>query len=515
MAGKTINMSKLKQIILLRGSGTPLQTIARSLQLSRNTVKKYLRLIEVKGLPANELLSLSDPALDALFDDPDPADQERLASLIKWFPHFEKELKRTGVTRWTLWGEYRRDHPDGFSYSRFCDHFKQYRISRAASLHFEHEPGDKLFLDFTGKKLSIVDPLTGTVTPLEVYVAVLGYSQLTYVEAVMSQRKEDFIAATENALRYFGGVPKVLIPDNLKSAVTKADNYEPAVNDDFLDFANHYQCAVMPTRSYKPRDKAHVERGVSIAYYRIFAPLRDRIFYTISQLNDAIRDLLQVHNDQPFQKRPVSRRQLFEQNEKGFLKPLAVERYELKKFRFATVMKNGYVQLWEDKHYYSVPYRFIGSKVKIIYTNTQVSIFKSNERIAYHIRSPRQFGHTTVHEHMPSSHQFVSEWNPDKFINWAASIDPVMASYVTKILKSAAYPEATYRSCLGILAMEKKVGRQRLIDAVTRATYFGSYSYNVVKNILLNNLDQSPIEEQSTTPSLPEHENVRGASSYQ
>lgn len=178
-------------------------------------------------------------------------------------------------------------------------------------------------------------------------------------------------------------------------------------------------------------------------------------------------------------------------------------------------MKNGYVQLWEDKLYYSVPYRFIGSKVKIICTSTQISIFKSNERIAYHLRSLRQFGHTTIHEHMPSSHQFISEWNPDKFINWAVSIDPAIAIYVRKILKSAAYPETTYRSCLGVLTMEKKVGRQRLIDAVTRATYYGNYGYTIVKNILVKNLDQTPIDEQPSTPSLPEHENVRGASSYQ
>lgn len=515
MAGKTINMSKLKQIILLRGSGTPLQAIARTLQLSRNTVKKYLRLIEVKGLPDSELLALSDPQLDALFEDPDPGDQERLADLIKWFPHLEKELKRTGVTRWILWGEYRQAHPNGFSYSRFCDHFKQYRVSRAATLHFEYEPGDKLFLDFTGKKLSIVDPTTGQLTLVEVFVAVLGYSQLTYVQAVATQRKEDFIGATERALHYFGGVPRVLIPDNLKSAVTKADKYEPAINDDFLDFANHYQCAVMPTRSYKPRDKAHVERGVNIAYHRIFAPIRDRVFYSLKRLNTAILDLLKVHNEQPFQKRPISRRQLFEQDEKGMLRQLAAERYEFKKLRFATVMKNGYVQLWEDKHYYSVPYRFIGSKVKVIYTNTQVSIFKATERIAYHQRSARQFGHTTVHEHMSSSHQFVSEWNPEKFITWAASIDPVVVNYVKTILKSASYPETTYRSCLGILTLDKKLGRQRLIDAVKRATHFGSYGYKTVHNILLHNLEQAPIDEQTSIPSLPEHENVRGAASYQ
>ena len=227
-----------------------------------------------------------------------------------------------------------------FSYSRFCDHFKQYRISQGGSLRFEYQPGDKLFIDFTGKKLAVIDPLTGEVTEVDVYVAILGYSQLTYVQAVPSQRKEDFIAATENALHYFGGVPQVLIPDNLKSAVTKADKYEAQINSTFLDFANHYGTTVMPARSYKPQDKAHVERAVNMAYSRIFAPLRNRIFHRLGDLNEAISDLLTIHNDKHFQRRPISRRMLFEQEEKHLLGQLAADRYEIKQSKEATVMKN-------------------------------------------------------------------------------------------------------------------------------------------------------------------------------
>src|ERR1700744_723309 len=515
MAGKTIIMSKLKQIIRLRSEGIALQTIARAVSISRNTVKKYLRLIEVKGLDAASLLQMEDNALEALLDDPDPEEQERLAYLEELFPYFERELGRTGVTRWVLWGEYKQQYPAGFSYSRFCAHFSQWKRSRSATLFFEQVPGDKLFIDFTGKKLAIVDPVTGELTEVEVYVAILGYSQLTYVQAVGSQRKEDFIAATENALHFFGGVPKALVPDNLKSAVIKADKYEAELNADFLDFANHYGASVLPARSYKPRDKAHVERAVNIAYSRIFAPLRNQVFYSLASLNAAIAGLLDIHNNKNFQQRPVSRRTLFEQEEKQLLSLLPAERYELKRFKEVTVMKNGYIQLSEDKHYYSVPYRYIGCRVKVIFSATAVAIFYNKERVAYHARSSKRYGHSTIHDHMSSSHRFVSEWTPDKFIGWAAAISPVLRDYITRILETASYPETAYRSCVGILSYERKVGRERLIQAVERATFFGAYSYKIIKKILQSGLDQLAFgEEVPTGQTLPDHANIRGAAAY-
>jgi len=513
MAGKTIIMSKLKQIIRLRGDGVALQTIAKAVDISRNTVKKYLRLIEIRELRREDLLQMSDEELEAMLTDPDPGDEQRLAALSAMFPYMETELGRTGVTRWILWGEYKQKHPDGFSYSRFCDHFKQYKISQSGSLRFDYKPGDKLFIDFTGKKLAIVDPASGELTEVEIYVAILGYSQLTYVQAVASQRKEDFIAATENALHFFGGVPQVLIPDNLKSAVTKADKYEAQINSSFLDFANHYGTAVMPARSYKPQDKAHVERAVNIAYSRIFAPLRNQVFYSLKSLNEAISELLAAHNDKHFQKRPVSRRHLFDQEEKHLLSLLPPDRYEIKQSKEVTVMKNGYIQLC--KHYYSVPYRFIGRKVKVIYSNTQVAVFYNRERIACHRYSTKQLSHSTVHEHMASTHQFVSDWNPDKFTSWAASISPVVKEYITRILQTATYPEQAYRSCVGILSFDKKVGRQRFINAVERATYYGAFNYTMIKKILQCGLDKVAFGDDTSPGPLPVHDNIRGPQAYQ
>jgi len=515
MAGKTIIMSKLKQVVRLRANGVALQTIAKAVDLSRNTVKKYLRLIEVKELNSAELLLMEDIALESLLQDPESQDQARFELLCALFPYFEKELPRTGVTRWVLWGEYRQQHPGGYSYSQFCDHFKHWKISRSGTLHFEHEPADKLFIDFTGKKLPIVDPQTGEVTEVEVYVAILGYSQFTYVQAVASQKKEDFICATENALHFFGGVPRVLVPDNLKSAVHKADKYEAELNQAFMDFANHYSTTVLPARSYKPRDKALVENAVNIAYSRIFAPLRNRVFYNLHSLNQAIAEQLVLHNQRCFQQRPQSRQQLFEQSEKLLLSPLAVERYEIKQFKEVTVMKTGHIQLYEDKHYYSVPYRFIGCKVKIIFSASSVSIFCNKERIAYHRRSSKRHGYSTIKEHLSSTHRFVTEWNPEKFTGWAAGIAPVVKDYITRILDTATYPEQAYRSCVGILSYEKKVGKDRLIKAVERAIFYGAYNYTIIKKILQGGLEQiDPADDIHPAVPLPSHNNIRGPQSY-
>jgi hypothetical protein len=382
-------------------------------------------------------------------------------------------------------------------------------------MHIEQQPGDKLFIDYTGKKLSIIDAQTGELTEVEIYVAILGFSQLTFVQAVFSQRKEDFLQATENALHFFGGVPRVIVPDNLKSAVHKANKYEAELNKAFQDFANHYGTTILPARSYKPRDKALVENAVNIAYSRIFAPLRNEVFYSLTSLNSAIVELLEVHNHQAFQQRPESRMQLFKEQEKHLLCILPSDRYEIKFYKEVTVMQNGHIQIREDKHYYSVPYRFIGRLVKIIYSASKVSIFYNKEQIAYHRRSTVKYRYTTTKDHMSSTHQFVSDWNPDKFLNWANGIAPVVKDYIIQILDKTDYPEQAYRSCVGILSQEKNVGKQRLIKAIERATFFGAFNYTIIKKILDTGLDQMDLTDDSNPQiSIPFHENIRGADHY-
>lgn len=494
MANKTISMEIVKQIKLLSSLGIGKKTIARQLSISKNTVKEYL---------SKEACYIEDSHAEGVV---------KLEHLYEFFPYCKEELSRTGVTRQILWGEYKSKYPDGYSYSRFCELFAGWLKNKEATLHLEQQPGDRMYIDFTGEKLSTVDFLSGEIIPCEVFVSVLGYSGFTFVQACKSQKKEHFLPCIRDTVQFYGGAPKVLIPDNLKSAVDKANVYEPEINRDLLDLGNHYNMAIMPARSRKPRDKAWVERMVGIIYNRIFAPLRNRVFYSIDELNQAIYELLDVHNEQKLQGRDESRKSLFEKYEKEHLQPLPQQPYELKEYQKARAMKNSHVQLHKDRHYYSIPFQYIGQIIKLVYTNTYVSVYCKNERIAYHIRDYREHKYTTVKEHLPTTHQFVSEWNPDKFISWAKGIDPIVEQYIRKVLENKSYPEQTYRSCVGILSFDRKAGRERLVAACRRASEFSSYNYKVIEQIIHNKLDRQTPE--STQNTLPLHENIRGAEYY-
>jgi len=481
-----------KQIEILSSLGYGKKTIARELGVSKNTVKSYLEVSDEKDFDYNT--------------------DSRKEDLHSFFPYCRSELPRKGVTRQILWAEYRNRYPDGYSYSQFCEYLSQWLDRKDVSLHIEQQPGDRMYVDFAGSKMPIADPYTGEIKQVEVFVAVLGYSGKTYVRACESQRKEDFLSCIVRALNYFGGVPKVLIPDNLKSGVDKADRYEAEINKDLLDLGNHYDMAILPTRSVKPRDKAWVERMVQIVYTRIYAPLRNQTFTNLDNLNDAIAEHLEYHNQVPLQGRSESRNVLFDTEEKQHLRTLPHDYWELKEYLQVKVMKNSHVQLHRDRHYYSVPYHYIGQKVKLVYTATYVAVYLSGERIAYHLRDRIPYKYTTVKDHLPSSHQFVSEWNPGKFIEWAGRIHSDVESYIRKVLDNKSYPEQTYRSCVGILSFEKKAGKDRLIAACKRASDFGVYNYKVISQIIGNRLDR--IETKEKQISMPLHENIRGSNYY-
>lgn len=380
-------------------------------------------------------------------------------------------------------------------------------------MHIEHKVGDKMFVDFTGKKLEIVDESTGEINEVEVFVAILGSSQLTYVEAVRSQKKGDWIRANENAFQYFGGATHAITPDCLKSAVTKGNRYEPDINPDYNDFAVHYGTVVIPARPNRPKDKSLVENAVKITYQRIFAPLRDRVFFTLEELNEAIRDLLEEHNNRLMQKMKISRRQLFEETERNALLPLPVERYEFKRFQKAKVQFNYHVYLKEDKHYYSVPYRYKGREIRLIYTDFAVEMFHANIRIARHARNCTPHRYTTATEHMPSHHRFLLEWNPERIMRWAEESGEYVCEAAQSILNSRKHPEQTFKSCLGLISLSKKYGMFRLNQACRRALDFGGCSYRTVSNILEKNLDGVE-EEESVAAILPDHENIRGGEYY-
>jgi transposase len=369
-----------------------------------------------------------------------------------------------------------------------------------------------MFADFTGKKFPLVDRLTGELTEAEVFVALLAASQLTYVEAVANQKKENWIKVNQNAFHYFGGVTLAVVVDNLKSGVTKANKYEPHINPEYYDFAAHYQTVILPARPNEPRDKALVEGAVKIVYAWIFASLRNRIFHTLEELNKAIRQELEIYNDKPMQLLKISRRQLINDIEKDVLKPLPQEKYVIRRFKRLKVQCNYHVLLWEDKHYYSIPYRYRGQRVWLIYTDSSVEIFLKNRRIAFHKRDRTPNGYTTVKEHMPSHHQFASDWNPQRLIRWAQNIGEPVKTMIEHILDQRPHPEQAFKVCLGILNLEKHYPRERLIKACQRALEFHLYSYKGIKNILEKHLEDY---QQESFDLLPLHQNLRGRHYYQ
>ena len=346
-----------------------------------------------------------------------------------------------------------------------------------------------MYIDFAGEKLYLHD-IDGNRLSVEVFVAILGCSQLTYAEAVSSQKKEDLIKVCENALHYFEGVPQVIVPDNLKSAVTKGSKYEAVINTDFACFAEHYSASVIPARAYKPRDKSLVEGAVKLVYKNIYTKLDGRVFHDLDSLNAAIRVGLELHNNTPFSGRDYSRRQQFEEIEREALGKLNPFRYQIKEQAMVTVMKNSHVRLSKDVHYYSVPYQYIGKKVKILYTSHEVEVYFRYELIAKHSRHMRRYQYTTDSKHLASQHQFITEWHPESFLKRATEIDEDVASYIGKVLELKPFPEQAYKSCWGILSFARRVGNERLIDACRWADSFGQYSYRTIEEILYKRLDK-------------------------
>ena len=426
----------------------------------------------------------------------------------------DKELKKKGVTRQLLWVEYKSNAINGVGRSQFNYYFARWKAQVSPTMRMEHKVGDKLYVDFAGDKLSIVDKQTGEIQSVEIFVAILGASQLTYVEAVMSQQKEDFIGACEGALLYYGGVPAAIVPDNLKSAVTKSSKYEPVLNDSFADFAQHYSTTILPARAYKPRDKALVENAVRIIYTRIYTKIRGNDYFTLEEINAAIRVALEEHNNTLLTGRNYSRRQQFEEVERTALGPLPPLRYELKKELYLTVMKNGHVSLNADKHYYSVPYRYIGKKVKLMYSRSVVEIFYHYERIAIHKRLKSPYNYTTDKDHLASAHRFVSDWTPERFLSWASGIHEDVRLYILKILDRKQHPEQAYKSCVGILSFAKKVGNERLTKACQRALGYGIYNYKTIQSILEKGMDKYDEKEDNEHIQMPQHDNIRGEQYY-
>ena len=514
MANKLTDMSKIRKVIQLHNQGKSKLFISKYLGLSRNTVKKYIALYQMLNIDGEDILRKTDVELENLFvGNKEKELSPMLKQVYAFYPYMEKELKKTGVTMISMWEEYISKHPEGLKSTQFCERYKVWAKKVNPVMHMHHKAGDKMFVDYAGKTLKLTDKENGEIKEVQFFVAILGASQYTYAEASMSQKKDDFIASIENALHYFNGVPAAIVPDNLRSAVTKSNRYEPTLNETFLDFSEHYGTTILPARAYKPRDKSLAEGAVKILYQRIYPIINKQEFFDLKTMNRSILELLEAHNNRKLTGRQCSRLQLFNELEKEKLSPLSLEKFEIKQQSFATVMQNGHVLLSADKHYYSVPYQYIRKKVKILFTSNDVEIFYKYNRIAIHRRNPKPYFYTTVKEHLATTHQFITEWTPQRFINWASSIDKSVQQFICQILEKRTHPEQAYKSCMGVLSFEKKVGKERLINACKRALDFKIYNYKIIQKILENGFDQID-DKQFVEQELPKHQNIRGKNYY-
>lgn len=516
MANKITDMNKIRKVIKFHTEGKSKLFISRYLSLSRNTVKKYIALYESLSLSPEVLKSKTDSELETLFAYTKTEEiSPKMQTLLKFFPGMERELSKVGVTIHHMWEKYISQNPDGFKASQFWHHFKIWSKDVKPVMHIQHKSGDKMYVDYAGKTLKIKGKDGEQTQEIQFFVAILGSSQYTYAEASLSQQKADFVQSIENALHFFQGVPAAIVTDNLKSAVIKSNRYEPTINETLADFAEHYETTILPTRAYKPRDKALVEGAVKILYRRIYAFIKESDCGSLESLNHQIRKLLDTHNAKKFTARPYSRKDLFLEDEKKELLPLPQQRFEIKTQSHAKVGQNGHVQLSADKNYYSVPHQYIRKMVKILYTSSSVEIYYKYNRIVLHQRNYKPYAYTTVVDHLSSTHRYISEWNEEHFIDKGRKIDAIVSEYILKVLESKNYPEQAYKSCLGILSFERKVGKERLINACKRALEFNSYSYKAVQKILENNLDDPGFNpEENHENKLPEHSNIRGKNYY-
>lgn len=507
-------MNKVRQIIRLYTEGINKSEISKLNSVSRNTVKRYLKIFIQQQLTYEQVCKMNNHQLSLLFTvDESKLVTEKVKQLQSQLPWISKELGRRHMTNKLVWQQYQVKYPDGLRRSQFNHYIRLWLRKEKPTMHIEHKAGDKVFIDFTGQKLFLVDEQTGEQFSMEVFAAILGCSGLTYVEAVQSQTKEDLIRCCENALNYFGGVPAAIVPDNLKSAVTKSSKYEPTLNDTFEDFAQHYNTAVLPARAYRPKDKSLVEGIVKIIYHRIYTSVDTKTFFSLEELNKAVRVELEVHNNTPLTGRTQSRRELFEEIERHELRALPHYPYLMKQQRTVTVQKNNHVCLRPEMHYYSVPYQYMQQKVKLLYNEEEVDIYFKYEKIATHKRNFVQHGYTTLPEHLAQQHRYLTDWSAENFIAQGNEIHSDVGDYLKGIFDTKPHHEQAYKSCSGILNFIHKVGKTRLINACKRGSEYKVFGYNFLIKILERKLDSMEPEEQLTL-TTSEHTNIRGSNYY-
>jgi len=522
MANKVLTMQQIRVIIQLLEKGCSLRAIAAQLNLSRQPVTFYAARLKSSVHSFEALRKLPDADLAAIVYAPEVdeplTESARKQELNSRMDYFLGELKRTGVTRMLLWEEYRKESADPFRYTQFCILLKDAGKITTATMHLTHNPGAMVMIDFAGDKMHYVDRSSGEVISCPVLVAVLPFSKYTFVMALPDASIPYVIKALNACMVHFGGVPLSLKTDNMKQVVTKSCRYEPLFSEALQQWATHYNITLLATRVARPKDKGAVENEVKIAYQRIYAPLREEIFYDIDQLNEAVKKRLAMHNEKLFQLKDFSRLEEFIKGEKSFLQPLPAESFVIKHRVFSKVQKNYHITLGENYHHYSVPYQFIGKQVSVVYDTDIVEIYYQHKRIALHKRNYKKHDFTTVGDHMPQGHQHFYQqqgWTPTYFLNQATLIGPSVHQYMDAVLKGRVYTEQTYNACRGIIRLHKEYGAIRLQAACCRALTGTVFNYRTLQNILVNKYDQCPVDPQLDLFKLPDHSNLRGPGTYE
>jgi len=505
-------MRKIQEVLRLKwAKGLSNRQIAAGSGIARPTVSEYLRRAAEAGLSWPLPADLDDAQLERLLFPPPPDLPAESRGVPDW-SHIHKELKHPGVTLFLLWQEYRQNHPDGYQYSWFCEHYRAWQGKLDVVMRQDHRAGEKLFVDYAGQTVPVIDRSTGEIRQAQIFVAVLGASNYTYAEATWTQTLPDWIGSHVRAFTFLGGVPELVVPDNLKSGVSKAHRYEPDTNPTYQDMASHYGVAVLPARVRRPRDKAKVESGVLVVERWILAALRHRQCFSLAELNAVIRDLLVKLNERPFRKLPGCRREHFEQLDRPALQPLPAEPYVYAEWKQARVHIDYHVAI--DGHYYSVPYALIKKAIEVRITRHTIECFHRGQRVASHRRSYQKGGHTTVPAHMPEAHRQAGEWSPQRLTRWASKTGPATEQLIRTVLASRKHPQQAYRSCLGILRLGKAYGEERLEAACRRALTLGCCRYQSIESILKHRLDEQPLEDQQELALPDTHDNIRGPAYY-
>jgi len=514
MPAERVAMRLVREVLRLTFAGTSKREVARRTGMAASTVRATIARFKSLGLiwPLPETITDSD--LEAKIYKSAGKKQGHRRIIEPDWASLHREMKRKHVTLSILWDEYIAGHPEGYRYSRFCELYRSWEDKISVTMRQAHLGGDKLFVDYAGDTASVViDRLTGEIRKAQIFVAVLGASSFTYAEATWTQSLADWIGAHTRAFEAIGGVTRLLVPDNTKTAIIKACLYEPQVNRTYTEMAAHYGTGVLPARPRRPRDKAKVEVGVLIMERWILGRLRNRRFHSLGELNEAIRGLLvRINDERPIRRLGVTRRQLLEEVDRPALKPLPVEPYVFAEWRARRVGIDYHVDV--DKHYYSVPHRFARAEVEVRLTGRSVEIFARGERIAVHLRSSGNGKHTTVQEHMPSSHRRYANWTLDRIRTDAAAIGPSTAALCDLILEHRPHPEQGFRACLGIVRLVKPFGNARVEAAATRALDIGAMTYGSVRSILDNNLDRHSAGQRGPDGVTILHPNIRGPRYY-